>query len=500
MAARRKQDTTTTLKADERLQFHGGRLSELRVFAWLDAEYVFLLFIIAVSVILRFYKLGAWSFWGDEMLSVAGIEDGFNFNIIRKSLALTLIELSVNRLGVSEWSARLVPALIGVVSVPVLYFPIRKMLGRAVGLLSVLLLAISPWHLYWSQNARFYTLLMLFYVLALLLFYLGLEHDRPFYLLGSVLFLGLAARESLLALFLVPVLGSYLLLVAVLPVEKPAGFSRLRRFGILLIPGLLVAAYFAWPYITHLPEWFRGFSRVNNSPIWLAAGMAYYVRLSTVCMAAGGAAFLLLRRRGGLRLRAGLLLAVSVLLPLLLLMVLSTFHYSANRYVFVTLPSWLILAAVGGVELFRTANNAANGLDPRWLAVGALLFLLVDPLGEAALYFQYQNGNRDDWRSAFAYINARRAPEDRVVAPQREVAEYYLGERASHFAQIDLAQIEAAEQTVWFVENMNAADLYPDVIQWVQREAELRRVFDVAVQARTFKMRVYRYIPPGAGP
>lgn len=455
-----------------------------------------------LAAALRFYKLGAWSFWGDEMLSVAGIEDGFNFNVIRKSLALTLIELSVSRLGVSEWSARLVPALIGVISVPVLYFPIRKMLGRATGLLSILLLALSPWHLYWSQNARFYTLLMLFYAVALLLFYLGLEDDRPLYLLGSVLFLGLAARESLLALFLVPVLGSYLMLVVVSPVEKPTGFSHLRRLSVLLIPGLLVATYFAWPYVTtYRLDWIQGFSRVNNSPLWLAAGVAYYVRLSTICMAAGGAAFLLLRRSGGRRQRAGLLLCVSALLPLLLVMALSTFHYTANRYVFVTLPSWLILAAVAGVELFRWAgNNSREGLDPRWLAAGALLFLLVDPLGEAALYYQYQNGNRDDWRAAFAYLEAQRAPDEQVFVPHGEITEYYLGEEAGRFGQIDLAQIEVGEETVWFVENLNTAELFPEVYRWLRSEAQLMAVFDVSVQARTFTMRVYRYIPPGAEP
>lgn len=455
-----------------------------------------------LAACLRFYKLGAWSFWGDEMLSVAGIEDGFNFNVIRKSLALTLIELSVSRLGVTEWSARLAPALIGVISVPVLYFPIRKMLGRAVALLSVLLLALSPWHLYWSQNARFYTLLMLFYALALLFFYLGLEHDRPLYLLGSALFLGLAARESLLALFLVPVLGSYLMLIVALPVEKPAGFNHLRRLSVLLIPAILIVAYFAWPYMTvYRLDWIRGFSRVNNSPIWLAAGVAYYVRLSTVCMASGGAAFLMLRRSGGRRQRAGILMSISALLPLLLLMVLSTFQYTANRYVFITLPSWLILAAVAGVELFRRAGNSRReGLDPRWLATGALLFLLVDPLGEAGLYFQYQNGNREDWRAAFAYIDAQRAPEDRIVAPHPELARYYLGEQTGRFTQIDLAQIEAAGQTVWFVENMNVADLYPDAARWLRREAQLMEVFDVSVEARTFTMRVYRYIPPGAEP
>ena len=80
-------------------------------------------------------------------------------------------------LGVNEWNARLIPALLGVVSLPLLYFPIKKMFNPLVSLVAVLLLAFSPWHLYWSQNARFYVALLLFYTLALFLFYLGLEED-----------------------------------------------------------------------------------------------------------------------------------------------------------------------------------------------------------------------------------------------------------------------------------------------------------------------------------
>jgi hypothetical protein len=447
------------------------------------------------AALLRFYKLGAWSFWGDEMLTVAGVPDGFNYDLIRQSLAHTLIELAIRQLGVSEWSARLVPALVGVVSVPVLYLPTQKMFGAGVALLSALLLAISPWHLYWSQNARFYTLLLLFYTLALLAFYLALEEDRPLYLFLSLLFLGLAARERLLALFLVPVLGAYLLLLALLPVEKPAGFRRLRRLTLLLIPGLLLAAYFAWPYLRHLPDWFAGFGRINNSPAWLGAGVLYYMRLSTVCLATGGAVFLLARSGAPPRRRAGLLLSLSALLPILALMALAPFHYTANRYVFVTLTSWLILAAVAAVELLRHAAP-----DTRWLAAGAVLFLLLDPMGEDTLYYRYQNGNRDDWRAAFALVEARSADADQIVTPHDQLAEYYLGRRTVPFSQIDLAQIEGNRQTVWFVEDMTVAELYPQAYRWLRGEAELVAVFDVAVQARTFTMRVYRYPPASTSP
>lgn len=442
-----------------------------------------------LAALLRFYKLGAWSFWGDEMLSIVQKPDGFNFNLIRQSLALSLIDWTTDWLGVNEWSARLAPALIGVITIPVLYLPIRRMAGSTAALIAGLLLALSPWHIYWSQNARFYILLLLFYSLALIAFFLGMEQDRPFYLLLSVLFLGLAARERLLALFLVPVLGGYLVLVALLPLQKPRGFRRTRTLALALLPALFLAAYFAWPYIQILPDWFRGFYRINNSPIWIAAGVTYYIRVVTVCFAAGGAVYLLTHPQHRLR-RLGLLLSLSAVLPIVALMILSTFQYAANRYVFITLSSWIILAAVAAVQLIRHAGHNA-----RWLALGALLVLMVDPLAENVLYYRYQNGNRDDWRSAFALVEARSDPQDRIITPHPELADFYLERPTNRYSQADPAEIERAAQTVWFVEDLNVLELYPEFYHWLRNTAELVGVFDVSVQARTFTMRVYRYFP-----
>ena len=148
-------------------------------------QLVALAIIVAIAAFLRFYKLGAWSFWGDEMLTIIDVPDGFNYALLRRSLMLSTILAVIGELGVSEWSARLAPALVGVLSVPVLYYPVRRMLGPAVALLFALLLAVSPWHLYWSQNARYFILLLLFYPLALLFLYFGLHERRiSFSLLG----------------------------------------------------------------------------------------------------------------------------------------------------------------------------------------------------------------------------------------------------------------------------------------------------------------------------
>ena len=180
-----------------------------RLFSSAAGRYVLLLVVTLVAAALRFYQLGTWSFWIDEVFTLSLKEDGFNYNLWRQSLALNLIHATTGLFGASEWSARLAPALIGVLSIPLLYFPLQRLFGATVALLSVSLLAVSPWHIYWSQNARFYSLLLLFYTLALLTAYWGLEADRPAYLLLSLLFLGLAARERFFLCPFSPAISSW---------------------------------------------------------------------------------------------------------------------------------------------------------------------------------------------------------------------------------------------------------------------------------------------------
>ena len=87
-------------------------------------------------MVLRFYRLGVWSLWGDEVFTLTGKEDGFNFSLLRRSLASDLIWATTSALGMSEWSARLVPVIVGVLSIPVLYFMVRKSFGARIALFS----------------------------------------------------------------------------------------------------------------------------------------------------------------------------------------------------------------------------------------------------------------------------------------------------------------------------------------------------------------------------
>lgn len=462
-----------------------------RLFGWMarvvkqpTTQTVCLLAIILVGTFLRIYKLGEWGFWGDEMFTISGQEDGFNYNVIRQSLSMTLIQAATSLNGLNEWNARIVPALFGIVTIPILYFITRALFDTSTALLSAVLLALSPWHLYWSQNARFYSALLLFYFLALFFFFWGLEHNKPSYMLLALLFLGVATKERLLALFFVPVILVYILLLYIFPFEKPKGWNA-RTMAVVGLPLLIGGLFFAGPYLLNLPAWRSGFGFASNSPIWLAGSFAYYIGLPVMSLGCASGLYLLMQKS-----RAGLLLSVNALVPLFLLMAISPFHYTANRYIFIALPSWLVLAAVAGMTLLKNANGSL-----KLFAFGALLILLVHPLTEDALYYFYQNGNRDNWKDAFAYIEEHRVPSDLVSTSNPPLADYYLSGPSIPVREINLEEIEAGDRRIWFVEDMTFSDKFPKYHDWLIQKAQLVSIHDVPFQARIFTMRVYLFDP-----
>jgi 4-amino-4-deoxy-L-arabinose transferase-like glycosyltransferase len=461
------------------------RTARLQVFmSSLLGEFSLLAGITLIAAVLRFYKLGTWSFWGDEIFSIGFREDGFNYNFLRQSLAGNLIHLATATLGTSEWSARLFPALIGIISIPILYFPTKRLFGTSVAILASGLLAVSPWHLYWSQNARFYSLLLLFYTLALLYFAIGIEEDRPWFLLLSATFLGLAAKERLVALFFIPVVLSHFFLLKVLSIDNPLR-HRLRSILLPFTLGAVLSFFFVLPYARHLDQWLAAFGGPNNSPFWIVAGTVYYVGLPLVCIGAVGAVYFLLNRN-----RAVLLVSLSAAVPLVLMAGIALFQYTANRYIFMTLTSWILLAALAVRELFHHLKGHL-----RIFPVGLVLLLFMALIKEDFLYYQYQNGNRPDWKAALQFVQSHKEPGETVLTANRALGDYYSEEKTRALDAFGIDDIKESPVRVWIVDDWGSKDDVPDTMRWVEENAELIAVYDVWVEARNFSMRVYLYDP-----
>ncbi len=459
-------------------------------------QYLLLAFSILIALVLRFYKLGVWSFWIDELWSIttalklrAWRDDLFQFHV----LFYYIIKPVLTSLGVTEWSARLVPAVIGVVSIPILYIPTKKIFGPWVAIFAACLLAIAPWHLFWSQNARYYTLLLLLYSLTMLLLYRGLETDRLRYIIAAWIIWLLALLTNLTAAFLLPTILVYVFLLKVLPFEKPRGLRLKNLFPFVLLP--LVYVFYEVYRVVFLGEELLiskllAFFFVGQRLISLrvVAGVVYYVGVPLVCLALLGGVWLLLEKR-----RSGLFLMTGVLVPLLIAISLSMFVYVHDRYVFLTLPLWLILGAVAVQGI--VSRIGGHG---RILALGVVLLLLADPLAQNWLYFHYQNGNRWDWKGAFATVQQRKAEEDPVVTTWWELGKYYLDGEVISMNELDPVAVVERDQRMWFVDD---GWVNPALSTWLQENGELIDVRDVQMPGKAFVVRVYLYDPeqPRAG-
>ena len=449
-------------------------------------HYALFSLILLSAAALRLYKLGEWSLWIDEIYSLQSAQSVLDSGQLIQPISTLLISASIQNFGTSEWSLRLAPAFVGVISLPVLYFLVRKVFDQHVALIAVLLLAISPWHLYWSQNARFYTMLFLLYTIALITFFWGLEQFKYGLLLVSFALLGVALMERLVAAFLLPIIVSYILLGWRSWFEEHPFFRSKKLLLAIALPLLIFAFYEVFNFIageSRLLAFVTKFvGNPNKSPARFLASYVYRVGVPTLCLGAVGGLYLIARRKP-----IGLYLLLAAIIPPLLLTLAAPFVFTADRYAFVSLPGWIILSAVTIKTLFVESTRYGQIL---MLAVP--LIVLSDAAAQNTLYYTYQNGSRHDWNSAYTFIEAHQRQNDVVIAARPQIGEYYLRRPLQAINNVDTQSVLQSSQRIWFVVN-EEVDL--DLQQWIDDHGELVRVLDVHIPGNVYSLRLYLFEP-----
>jgi 4-amino-4-deoxy-L-arabinose transferase-like glycosyltransferase len=130
--------------------------------------------IVLLGTLLRLYHLGAWNLMLDEGLSRSiasgslGYIWAFMVHVDPYHPPLSLIVLHFWRyLGDNEFTLRLLSVMLGVISIWMVYRIGAYLLNRRVGLLAAFILAISPFHIWYSQEARMYPALFLLSLFSL---------------------------------------------------------------------------------------------------------------------------------------------------------------------------------------------------------------------------------------------------------------------------------------------------------------------------------------------
>jgi mannosyltransferase len=462
-----------TLTTRTRQMVHGA--SALLNQPWL--QYVWLLLIVLLASLLRFYKLGQWSFWIDEIFTLNHARAHFSsWELLRENLppyrnwipvSVILTAQVVKLWGISEWSARLVSAAIGVISIPILFFPTRRMFGIPVALIAAFFLAISPWHIYWSQNARFYTSLMLLYSLALFAFYFGIEKDRPGYLVLFLVLVYLAASERLVAVFIFPVVVVYLVVLWIFKFERPKGLN-FKNLAILAVPLLLGMGMELYSRLTMgTSRFFDDFSwfaqNQIDDPVRLFVFISNNIGVPFMAMAIFSSIWLIHKKS-----RPGLLMAVGALVPLLVLEALNPFIFTKDRYMFPTVFCWILLMVTAVMEIASSLKG-----NQRWLVLGLFFVFFVHAANDLVLYYQINQGNRLPWKSAFQVIQEQGDQKDAVVAFWPEFGEYYLHRGITSYQEENIDTLLNRDQRTWFVLDSETIWTNGAVKAWLEDNAEL---------------------------
>lgn len=142
---------------------------------WRWGETVLLLGIVAVALFLRLWHLGDQSLWIDEANAI--LQNSGTLAEMWSRARSNPLDLPLDRFFLhlvattppNEFLFRLPAALFGVLAVPLTYVFTRRLWGKGAGLLAAGLLALSPFHIRYSQEARNYSSFLVLHQLSLIL-------------------------------------------------------------------------------------------------------------------------------------------------------------------------------------------------------------------------------------------------------------------------------------------------------------------------------------------
>ena len=126
-----------------------------------------------LALLLRVARLDFQPLWWDEGYSV-----WFAHHPLAEMMRLTALDIHPplyyallsgwsKLFGLAPAALRLLSVTFGVLAVPVAYIVGKWLAGRRGGLVAALLLAINPFHVYYSQEIRMYGLMVLWSLLAI---------------------------------------------------------------------------------------------------------------------------------------------------------------------------------------------------------------------------------------------------------------------------------------------------------------------------------------------
>ncbi|MDH4135744.1 MAG: glycosyltransferase family 39 protein [Anaerolineae bacterium] len=371
--------------------------------------------IVPLAFAARLYRLDVQSLWFDESLSALFASEPFALSTramleegLHHSPLYYILLRPFAAFGFSEFSLRFFSVALGVLAIPLLAQLGRLTVGPKAGLLAAFLLAINPFHVWYSQEARMYTLLVVASIGAMLFLARNLQSARLWNWLGLTLFVSIGINVHHFAFF-IPLIQFVFLVVSL-----RRNYRLLRSWaGSQLLAGLSLI-----PWIITVLDWGHFyFSSASNRPAtWLdplktlwnfslgytetvTPGIVVFMSLFVILLAFAAVSI----PRNDAR---QLLLLWMLLPPIVVLLLSLRLPMYLDRYLIVAFPPFLLLVSAGIHRFRQPVLRFAIGT----VVTGAML------MGLYRVYYDTSVYSRTDWRGVGQYLESNGKPGD-VITP-----------------------------------------------------------------------------------
>lgn len=434
------------------------------------------------GVLLRFFDLGFNSLWLDEATTY-NIALG-SFSGIWQTMAsgdfnpplFYWIEHIMLMLGNNEVILRFIPALCGVLTIPVMYCVGKEFLDRNVGIIAAAAAVFSPFLIYYSQEARAYSMALFFIAFAMVFYLRGLKDNS----IKNWALFGILSAFAFWSHFYVFVLIAALVAYA-LALQAPEIRKNIRNIGTILLAVVLFSLA-SLPLIIVTIQLF--FTRTAAAPTF---GVQGFDIIYQILVQIGGESDILLVLFGALFIvgaiqayltdkKQGVLLVSVLLLTFIITYVLSYKMPMESRHlIFVLVPFYLGVASSYGM-FYRFWNSRA-------VVYLLMALLIVVNLPMVAGY--YSGYTKDDWRGFSGQISNLTQPGDRVVLLPGYISQpfnYYYSnatDRTFEFSAYtvqDLQTLSAqrGNSTMFYIvtNDIFAVDPKGDEVAWLQNQTK----------------------------
>ncbi len=461
-----------------------------------------LIVLIIIGAFLRFYHLGYNSLWLDEavtssyaqksFLEIWGITSGGEFN----PPFFYWVEHIMLLFGDREFVLRLIPAILGILTIPLFYLIGEELVDRNTGLIAAALLSFSPFHIYYSQEARAYTSALFFLSLALICYLRAHRSNDLKYWMFFGIFSAFAFWTHFYSLVIILALIIFELItqsrkIQENPSELKPVLVALAAFITLCVPLLIVTVRLFLIRTGTQPTFgAQGIKFINDS-IWQIFGYDHVTEFILVALFIIG--IIQLSRTGA---TTSLLPVTVIAITLLVSLVLSYKMPMLPKYLIFLLPFFYIGVAAAYKPVYERFSHRA---------VIYLFIIALFAINTPFLHEYYSDYCKSDWKGFAVELQNVTHDEDLIVViPDyiRVPLDHYYSNVSDHTVEYgattagDLDELYSsrgsADIFIVSTDDIFAGDPTRRSVKWLQTNSTLIKINPKIANRITPKIRLYQ--------